>query len=416
MDSSVPFDQKFLDQITKKYPTPFYIYDETRIRASSKKLYKAMHDVGFTDFKNYFAIKALPNPRIMEILAEEGQGMDASSIAEIELCKKAHVRDIMFSSNNTSDNEFAIALAARAIINFDDITHAERFIEKFGAPKVACCRYNPGNIKLEGGDDWIIGKPHEAKYGMPKEHLEKAYKLLKKAGSKTFGLHTMLLSNDLSWQSHIDIAEVMFGLANELSKKLAINFDFINLGGGLGVAYKPNDKEFDIDAYAQGLKKVYDKHFSSNHRPNIVMENGRYITADTGYLVTTVINRKETHKTYIGVDATMANLMRPGMYGAYHHVTIMNAKERPKEIVDVTGSLCENNDKFAIDRKLPKAKIGDFLVIHTAGAHGHAMGFQYNGKLRSAELLLHADKTIELIRRTETLDDYFATLDFKKEK
>ncbi len=416
MDSSIPFDQKFLDQITAKYPTPFHIYDEAHMRATSKNLYEAMQKAGFKNFKNYFAVKALPNPYIMAVLAEEGQGMDASSIAELELCKMANVKDVMFSSNNTSDEEFSAALQDGAIINFDDITHVRRFLKKFGAPKVACCRYNPGNLRLKGGEDWIIGTPQEAKYGMPKEHILEAYKLLKKAGSKTFGLHTMLLSNDLSWQSHIKIAEALFDLASEISEELAINLDFINLGGGLGVTYKLGDKEFDLDVYAKALKAAYDKRFSSNQKPNVVMENGRYITASSGYLVTRVINRKETHKTYIGVDASMANLMRPGMYGAYHHITILNAQGRPEEVVDVTGSLCENNDKFAINRKLPKAKVGDYLIIHTTGAHGHAMGFQYNGKLRSAELLLRTDKTAELIRRAETLDDYFATLDFKKEK
>ncbi len=416
MEKSVPFNLELIKQVAKRYPTPFHIYDETQIIANSKELYNAMQNVGFSDFKNYFAIKALPNPYIMEILAELGHGMDASSIAEIELCKMVGIRDVIYSSNNTTDDDFARAIKEGAIINFDDISHVRRFIKKFGTPKIACCRYNPGKIKFKGGEESIIGSPHEAKFGMPYEHILEAYGLLKKAGTRTFGLHTMLLSNNLDWNSHIKIADLLFEIANKISKKLDITFDFIDLGGGIGVAYHPNDHEFNMKLYSENLRAIYDKYFFGSNKPRIVMENGRFITASSGYLVTRVINRKDTHKTYIGVDANMANLMRPGMYGAYHPISVLGGSNREYEIVDVTGSLCENNDKFAIDRRLPELNIGDYLVIHTTGAHGHSMGFQYNGKLRSAELLLRVDGSIEQIRRAETIDDYLATLNYRRRK
>jgi diaminopimelate decarboxylase len=417
VNTKIPFTYDQINRITKTYPTPFYIYDEAKIRGNSVSLYNAMKVAGFKNFKNYFAVKALPNPQILKILSEEAQGMDASSVAELMLCKQQNISDVMFTSNNTTDEEFKIASEMGAIINFDDITHVRRFIKKFGAPSVASCRYNPGNISFADADESIIGKPAEAKYGMTKAQIFDAYKLLKEAGVKKFGLHTMLLSNDLHWQNHVRIANLMFKLAAEIANACEINFEFINLGGGIGVAYRPQDDDFNIKLFAE---KTFQAYISSGIKnlgsPNVVMENGRYITADAGFLITRVINKKDTYKKYIGVDASMANLMRPGMYGAYHHITVLSKNHTTrKEVVDVTGSLCENNDKFAIDRELPRVEIGDYLVVHTAGAHGHAMGFQYNGKLRSAELLLCSDKSTKIIRRAETLDDYFSTLDLKRE-
>lgn len=419
MDKSLPFNRQQLADIAKSYPTPFYLYDESRIRYNSKKLTGVMVDVGFVKFRNYFAVKALPNPHILKVLADEGMGADCSSLAELEIAIIAGLKgsDIMFSSNNTTSEEFKRAQELGAVINFDDISMIEPFIKENDNPKVACCRYNPGDIEFEGNNEAIIGRPSEAKYGMTKTQILEAYTLLKNAGAKKFGLHTMLLSNELDWHNHLRIAELLFELAAEISDKVGIEFDFINLGGGIGVPYNPNEKSFNIKAFAKGVRQAYESSgLSHKGAPNIVMENGRYVTADAGYLVTTVINIKRTHKIYIGVDASMSNLMRPGMYGAYHHITVLGKeKVNPELIVDVTGSLCENNDKFAVNRSLPEINKGDYLVIHTAGAHGHAMGFQYNGKLRSAELLLQQPgSAVKCIRRAETIDDYLATLSGKQ--
>lgn len=414
MDPILPFNKAFIENTAKKYPTPFHIYDETRIKQNSRRLNDAMRAAGFTNFRNFFAVKALPNPHILKILVGEGQGLDCSSLAELELAHMLGVAGpaIMFTSNNTSADEFARAHELGVIINFDDISHVDLFLSEIGVPEWASCRFNPGNIAFEDVDESIIGKPAEAKYGMTKDQVIAAYRKLKEAGAKHFGLHTMLLSNDLGWRNHALIADVMFGLAKEIYKATDIKFEFINLGGGIGVPYRPADKTFDVEAFSRGVREAYDKHgLSEIGAPNIVMENGRFMTADAGYLVARVINRKETYKTYIGLDASMSNLMRPGMYGAYHHITVLGKESDPvSEKVDVTGSLCENNDKFAVDRELPEVEVGDLMAIHTSGAHGHAMGFQYNGKLRSGELLLHEDKSIDLIRRAETINDYFATL------
>lgn len=414
MNKDLPFNRAFIVKLSGTFPTPFHLYDEKRIRANAKGLNAVMAQAGHIGFMNYFAVKALPNPHILKILKQEGMGVDCSSLAELKLAEMAGFSgdQIMFTSNNTTIKEFETAQKLKAIINFDDISMVEPFLKKIGRPHVASARYNPGNISFKGLKESIIGKPSEAKYGMTKPQIIQAYKLLKTAGVKKFGLHTMLLSNDLDHKDHESIAKLMFNLANNIAKIADIKLEFINLGGGIGVPYKPTDKPFNIKAYAKMLCKLYDQNkLDQIGAPRIVMENGRYITADTGYLITKVINIKRTHKTYVGVDATMANLMRPGMYGAYHHITILGKGGDSKlEKVDVVGSLCENNDKFAIDRQLPKVDVGDILVIHTTGAHGHAMGFQYNGKLRSAEILLHPNGSTKLIRRAETLDDYFATL------
>jgi diaminopimelate decarboxylase len=414
MNPQLPFTRERIEDISRTYPTPFYIYDEAAIRAQARRLKQAMDSAGVPGFRNFFAVKALPNPAILEILKQEGMGLDCSTMAELELASRVGVsgRDIMFSSNNTPRGEFARAQEMGAVINFDDLNQVTPFLEEFGVPSVACCRYNPGDITFEGVNEQIIGRPAEAKYGMPKDQIIEAYRALQSAGAQKFGLHTMLLSNELDWHSHIKIAELLFELADELHQKLGIKFDFINLGGGLGVAYRPEEIPFDVETYAAELKKLYNSSgLAKIGAPKIIMENGRWATAEVGYLVTKAVNRKDTHKTYVGVDASMSNLMRPGMYGAYHHITVLGrGGEAPAETVDVVGSLCENNDKFAIDRPLPKIEKGDYLAMHTTGAHGHAMGFQYNGKLRSAELLLKPNGPVKLIRRAETLDDYFATL------
>jgi diaminopimelate decarboxylase len=415
MDTSLPFTRHDIEAIAESYPTPFYVYDEAGIRARARYLKETMDAAGVPGFRNFFAIKALPNPSILHLLREEGMGFDCGTTAELALAERvgAPGDDIIFTSNNTTLNEFLLANNQGVMINFDDITHVRRFLDKIGVPDIACCRYNPGNMNFPGVDQHIIGQPAQAKFGMPEEHIMQAYRELRDAGTVRFGLHTMLLSNDLDYRNHLRIADVLFGLAVTLHRELAITFEFIDLGGGIGVPYRPGEAPFDLAAYAKGLARLYKKHgLQRLGLPNIYMENGRWVTASSGYLVTQVVNRKETHKTYIGVDATMANLMRPGMYGAYHRIGVLG-KERARatETVDVTGSLCENNDKFAIDRRLPRVEIGDYLIIHDVGAHGHAMGFNYTGKLRSAELLLQPNKSVRLIRRAETLDDLFATLE-----
>jgi len=400
--------------IARSFPTPFYIYDEVGIRRRAHYLQQTMNAAGVPGFRNHFAVKALPNPSILTILREEGMGMDCSGLAELHLAERAGVRgeDIIFTSNTTAMSEFETARGMGVVINFDDLSHVRMFLQRFGSPEVGCCRYNPGNLTFPGIDQHIIGQPAEAKFGMPTENIIRAYRELRDAGVRRFGLHAMLLSNNLDYRSHLKIADLLFGLADKLHQDLGISFEFIDLGGGIGVPYRPSEEPFDLEAYAKGLAALYDRHqLKKIGSPCICMESGRWVTAESGYLITRVIHRKYSHKRYVGVDATMANLMRPGMYGAYHHISVLEADGRgPGETVDVTGSLCENNDKFAIDRLLPRTKIGDYLAIHTVGAHGHTMGYNYNGRLRSAELLLESAGGVRLIRRAETLDDLFSTL------
>lgn len=410
---TVPFTKSQAEKIIAKYPTPFHVYDEKGIRDTAKKFNKAFS--WMPGFKNYYAVKALPNPYILKILNEEGMGADCSSLPELLLAEKVGIkgRDIMFTANNTPAHEYKKAKELGAIINLDDITHIE-FLEKTlgKLPELLCFRYNPGPARVGNS---IIGNPKEAKYGLTKKQLFEAYAMVKKKGVKRFGLHTMVASNELNADYIIETAKMLFELVEGLSKKVGIRFEFINLGGGVGIPYKPEQKPIDIEDVSRGVKKLYEEIIVKNNLTplKIVMECGRAITGPHGYLVTTVIHKKNIYKNYIGVDACMANLMRPGMYGAYHHETVLGKEKSPKnQTYDVVGSLCENNDKFAIDRKLPKMEIGDIVVIHDTGAHGHAMGFQYNGKLRSAELLLKSDGFVKQIRRAETVDDYFATLDF----
>lgn len=419
MDLTLPFSRRAIEDIAKVHPTPFHIYDESRLRATCRRLTSAMTAAEVRGFQNYFAVKALPNPEIVKILAEEGMGVDCSSLAELAIAEMCGLsgKQIMFTSNNTTEQEFAYASKLGAIINFDDLSLVDGYIEKFGSPKVASCRFNPGDIEFDSFNESIIGSPREAKFGMPPEDMLEVYRRLKQAGATEFGIHTMLLSNELDWHRHILIAQSVFETAKWIAEQLDIKFSFINLGGGIGVPYNPIDSPFAVEEFASELARLYDDmKLAKLGLPRIVMENGRFITAEAGYLVTRVIGRKQTHKTYVGVDATMSDLMRPGMYGAYHHITALTGQDSAEgEVVDVTGSLCENNDKFAVDRKLPALQAGDILAIHTTGAHGHAMGFQYNGKLRHAELMLQPDASVRLIRRAETLDDYFATLTNKGE-
>ena len=410
-EKNFPLDEKTLREVIKKYPTPFHLYDEKTIRENFRRLRDTFSWAA--EFREYFAVKALPNPKIVKILAEDGAGTDCSSLAELIISERAGVtgEKIMLTSNDTPADEFQKAISLGAIINLDDITHIE-FLEKCaGFPKVLSFRYNPADIMNSGND--IIGKPAEAKYGLTRQQIFDAYKISLNKGVKRFGLHTMIASNERATETFLYTAQIMFELAVEIKKQLGINLEFVNLGGGFGIPYRPEENPVDYKAIGAGICELYKKILVPNglEKIRIATESGRAITGDAGWLVSTVIHEKNTYKNYIGLDSCMANLMRPALYGAYHHITISGKENLPAEkIYDVTGSLCENNDKFAINRKLPKIDIGDILIIHDTGAHGHAMGFNYNGKLRSAELLLRENGEIELIRRAETLEDYFATL------
>ena len=413
MPSAVAPSVDIIREIAKTVPTPFYLYDEAQLRARVRALKRAFS--WDPAYKEYFAVKALPNPAILTVLRQEGCGMDCSSMAELVLANAVGNRgeDIMFTSNDTPAAEFVKARELGAIINLDDITHID-FLEKAcgGLPELLCCRWNPGPLK---GGNAIIGKPEEAKYGFTTAQLFEGYAAMKAKGVKRFGLHTMVASNELDPQYIIDTATLLFDLAVEISRKVGITFDFVNIGGGIGIPYRLDQEAMDLVRVGKGIEAAYATHLRAQGHPDLklYMECGRCITGPYGYLVSRVLHVKDTYRKYAGLDACMANLMRPALYGAYHHITVPAKMDVPAtETYDVTGSLCENNDKFAIGRQLPPLEPGDLLVIHDAGAHGHAMGFQYNGKLRSAELLLRPDGTVKEIRRAETLKDYFATLDF----
>jgi diaminopimelate decarboxylase len=413
IEKPLPFDERKIREIIRQYPTPFHIYDEAAIRANARRLNQAFAWCGF---KEYFAVKATPNPHLLKILKQEGLGGDCSSLPELILCDRVGItgEEIVFTSNETPAKEYRRAKELGAIINLDDITHID-FLEKHvGLPELICLRFNPGPLR-EGNA--IIGKPEEAKYGFTREQLFEGYRQLKAKGVRRFGLHTMVASNELNPEFFIETAKMLFQLSIELARDPGVRMEFVNLGGGIGIPYRPGQKAVDIEMVSSAVRQAYQEMIvpAGLHPLKICMENGRCITGPYGYLVTEAIHRKSTYKQYVGVDACMSNLMRPGMYGAYHHVTVLGKEAAPQDqMYDVVGSLCENNDKFAIDRQLPKIDIGDLLVIHDTGAHGYAMGFQYNGKLRSAELLLREDGTVTQIRRAETIDDYFATLDFSK--
>jgi diaminopimelate decarboxylase len=410
----LPFDKNKIEEVIQRFPTPFHLYDEQGIRQNARRFFQSF--AWSPGFKNYFAVKAAPNPHLLAILKEEGMGADCSSLPELVLAEKVGIagEGIMFTSNNTPSGEFKKAKALGSIINLDDITHIQMLTEESGIPDLICFRFNPGKDGPSKGND-IIGNPEEAKYGLTKKQLFDGYRIMRDRGVKRFGLHTMVVSNELDIDNLVKTAEMLFALVVEIRQALGIKIEFVNLGGGIGIPYKPNDLPVDFTVFSERVKAAYQKIIEANGvgPVRIAMECGRMVIGPYGYLITKAIHEKHIYKEYIGVDACMANLMRPGMYGAYHHITVLGKEDEPADqTYDVIGSLCENNDKFAKDRPLPKIVNGDILVIHEAGAHGHAMGFNYNGKLRSAELLLQSNGEVRMIRRAETIDDYFATLVF----
>ncbi|KAB2888612.1 MAG: diaminopimelate decarboxylase [Desulfobulbaceae bacterium] len=398
-----------LPRIVEHFGTPFHIYDEAGIRETGARLKAAFS--GIDTFREYFAVKALPNPRILAIMKDMGFGLDCSSISELHLSRRIGARgdDIMYTSNNTSHEEFVEAMAeGGSILNLDDISLVAKVPEM---PELICFRYNPGPRRA--GND-IIGNPVEAKYGVSNEQIIDAYRLARERGARRFGLHTMLASNELNYHYMVQTAKMLLELAEDINRALGITFEFINIGGGLGIPYRPDAKELQIEAMGREITADFHQFKQRNgYVPALFMESGRYMTGPHGVLAVRAINRKEIYRTYVGVDACMNALMRPALYGAYHHIDVVGGDHAgAAEVVDVVGSLCENNDKFAIQRHLPRIEEGDILLIHDSGAHGHAMGFNYNGTLRPQELLLRADGRVDLIRRREELRDYFATLDF----
>ncbi len=402
-----------LQEITKTYPTPFYLYDEKGIRENAKALKEAF--AWNPGYKEYFAVKATPNPFLINILREYGCGCDCSSMTELMLSEALGIKgeDIMFSSNDTPAEEFAYAAKIGAIINLDDYTHID-FLEKTIGyiPETISCRFNPGGVFQISND--IMDNPGDAKYGMTTEQLFDAYRVLQQKGAKHFGLHAFLASNTVTNEYYPMLAKVLFELAVRLKKETGADIRFINLSGGIGIPYRPDQEPNDIRVIGEGVRKVYEEVLVPAGMGDVAIytELGRFMLGPYGCLVTKAIHEKHTYKEYIGVDACAVNLMRPAMYGAYHHITVMGKEDESCDhTYDVTGSLCENNDKFAIDRQLPKIDKGDLLVIHDTGAHGYAMGYNYNGKLKSAELLLKEDGSMQLIRRAETPKDYFATFD-----
>ncbi len=403
-----------LDQIVQEFPTPFHLYDEKGIRENVKELYDAFS--WNKGYKEFFAVKATPNPFLINILKEYGCGTDCSSMTELMLSEAIGItgHNVMFSSNDTPLPEFKKCADIGGIINLDDITHIAKVEEAVGyLPKTMSCRFNPGGVFKISND--IMDNPGDAKYGMTEEQIEEAFRIMKAKGVEEFGIHAFLASNTVTNDYYPMLAGVLFELAVKLHEKTGANIRFINLSGGIGIPYRPDQEKNDIYKISKGVRRVYEKILVPAGMGDVALytELGRYILGPYGCLVTKAIHEKHTHKEYIGVDACAVNLMRPAMYGAYHHITVMGKEEEPCDhVYDVTGSLCENNDKFAIDRKLPKIDMGDLLVIHDTGAHGYSMGYNYNGKLRSAEVLLCEDGTAKLIRRAETPRDYFATFDF----
>lgn len=402
-----------LDEITAKFPTPYHLYDEKGIRDNAKAVKEAF--AWNKGYREYFAVKACPNPTLIQIMKEYGCGCDCSSMTELMLSKAMGCKgaDIMFSSNATPAEEYQYAAKLGAIINLDDITHID-FLEKAIGyiPETISCRYNPGGLFKISND--IMDNPGDAKYGMTTEQLFEAFKILKAKGAKKFGIHAFLASNTVTNEYYPMLAKVLFEVAVKLEKETGADIEFINLSGGVGIPYKPNQEPNDIRVIGEGVRKVYEEVLVPAGMGDVALytEMGRFMTGPYGCLVTKAIHEKHTYKEYIGCDACAVNLMRPAMYGAYHHITVMGKEDQPCDHkYDITGSLCENNDKFAIDRMLPKIDMGDYLVIHDTGAHGYAMGYNYNGKLKSAEILLKEDGGFEMIRRAETPRDYFATLD-----
>ena len=405
-----------LEHIAAQYPTPFHIYDEAGIRSTARALYKAF--AWNPGYREYFAVKATPNPQILKLLKEEGCGVDCSSLTELMMAQRCGFSgdEIMFSSNDTPAEEFALAAKLGATINLDDISHIEFLKKTIGSiPKKISCRYNPGGTFTLGESEegfQVMDNPGQAKYGMTREQMTRAFRTLKELGAEEFGIHAFLASNTLSNEYYPALAAILFRMAAELKEETGCHITFINLSGGVGVPYRPDQPANDIAVIGEGVRRAYEEILVPAGMGDVSLctELGRFMLAPHGHLVTRVLHEKKTYKDYIGVDACAANLMRPAMYGAYHHITVMGKEDAPCDhMYDVTGALCENNDKFAVDRMLPEIQIGNLLVIHDTGAHGHAMGYQYNGRLRSAELLLQSDGSVRLIRRAETPEDYFAT-------
>lgn len=406
-----------LAEITAQFPTPFHLYDEKGIRERARALHEAFS--WNPGFKEYFAVKATPNPAILKILKEEGCGVDCASYVELLMSQKLGFtgQNIMFSSNNTPAEEFQFARDLGATINLDAYEDVAFLKEVAGIPKVISCRYNPGGV-FELGTS-IMDNPEEAKFGMTKDQLIQAFKELKELGAEKFGIHALLASNTVSNNYYPELARQLFELAVEVVAETGVELDFINLSGGVGINYQPEGEENDIAVIGQGVRQAYEAILTPAGlgKVKIYTELGRFMLAPYGLLVTKVTHKKQTYRTYLGVDASAVNLLRPAMYGSYHHITNMDRPEGETEIADVVGSLCENNDKFAINRPLPISEIGDTLVIHDTGAHGFSMGYQYNAKLRSSEILLEEDGNVRMIRRAERPEDYFATLygfDFEK--
>ena len=417
MAEKIPFVTKEkLEEIAGQYATPFYLYDEAGIRRTARQVYKAF--AWNKGFKEYFAVKATPNPSLLKILHEEGCGADCSSYTELLMADAVGFKEseIMFSSNDTPAEDFQLARRLNATINLDDITHI-RFLEQVAdIPDTISCRYNPGGHFAIANN--IMDNPGDAKYGMTRKQLTEAYKILLQKGVKHFGMHAFLASNTVTNDYYPELARILFQVAVELKNETGAHIEFINLSGGVGIAYRPDQQSNDIMAIGEGVRKAFEEILvpAGMGDVKIFTEMGRFMLAPYGALITKAIHEKHTYKEYIGVDACAANLMRPAVYGAYHHITVMGKENAPYDHkYDVTGGLCENNDKFAIDRMLPKIDRGDLLFIHDAGAHGFSMGYNYNGKLRSAEVLLKTDGSTRLIRRAETPADYFATFDFSDE-
>ncbi len=419
MSSNFPLTEDELSALIKNHPTPFYLYDEKAIRENMKKFTKAFSI--FPSFRENYAVKACPNPYILKILKSEGCGADCSSLPELILSDMTGIKgeNVIFTSNETPSAEYVYAYEKGNIINLDDITHIEYLKNALGGklPKTICFRYNPGSAKQ--GCNAIIGKPEEAKFGLTREQILQAYSICKAEGVEHFGLHTMVASNELNPDFFTDTAKLLFDLCVEIKEKCGVRIEFVDLGGGLGIPYREDQKAVDYDYVAKQIRAKYDEIIvpAGLDPLAIYWECGRPITGPYGWLVTTAIHEKHIYRDYIAVDACMADLMRPGMYGAYHEVTVSGKENAPKtEVYDVVGSLCENCDKFAVQRKLPKIDMGDIVIIHDAGAHARAMGFNYNGKLRCGEILMRSDKSFVEIRRKETIDDLFATMDLTKVK
>lgn len=407
--TKVPFISKeALATIAEQFPTPFHLYDEKGIREKARALNAAFS--WNKGFKEYFAVKATPTPAILKILQEEGCGVDCATDVEVLMSEKLGFEDIMFTSNDTQASEFVYARSVGAIINLDAYEHIEFLKNVAGIPDTVCLRYNPGGVFSLGTD--IMDHPEESKFGMTKDQLIKGYKELKELGVKEFGIHAFLASNTVTNEYYPELARQLFELALEIREQTGVVLDFINLSGGIGVNYRPEQEPNDIFVIGEGVRKVYESILTPAGMGDVKIytELGRFMLAPHGHLITKVLHRKKTYRTYVGVDASAANLMRPAFYGAYHHITNISRPEAPVEIVDVAGSLCENNDKFAVNRELPRAEVGDLLVIHDTGAHGFSMGYNYNGRLRSSEILFQEDGTARMIRRAETPEDYFATL------